>query len=161
MKQKVDPSIIANELKEGSVFFQRTQSISEPSSFTTSPSSEEVKEIKDVTDDTTVSRHHDTMTPNDNDIIPKEISSVSLPYPEEMIEKIRSAVKQLGRAAATYRFTDEEKKSLAHVQHEYEVQNIRTSENQITRIAINFILQDYELHKENSILSRAIESLNK
>jgi hypothetical protein len=37
---------------------------------------------------------------------------------------------------------------------------IRTTENEITRIAVNFLLYDYQSNGENSILHQCLLSLN-
>ncbi len=82
------------------------------------------------------------------------------PYNQDLIESIRKAVKGLGKEAATYRFTAEEKKSLADIVYQYRGQKIRTSENEITRIAINNLVEDYRQNGKNSVLARVINSLN-
>ena len=81
-------------------------------------------------------------------------------YHDTMIEVIRKAVKELGKEAATYRFTLEEKRRLADLLYTYRNRGIRTSENEITRIAVNFILQDYKENGEESILARSLGALN-
>jgi len=78
-----------------------------------------------------------------------------------MIEIIRGAVKQLGKEAATHRFTIEEKRALANIVFEYKDKQIRTSENEIARVAINFLVNDYRINGQNSILARVLERLNK
>ncbi len=95
--------------------------------------------------DTTVSAKRDTTIP---------------PYPETTIEAIRKAVKQLGKEAATYRFTVEEKKLLRDVVYTYLTQGVRTSENEITRIAIHFLIADYHENNRTSMLARVLERLN-
>jgi hypothetical protein len=87
--------------------------------------------------ETTVSRYHDTA-----------------------IEVIRKAVKDFGKEAATHRFTPEEKKAVADLIYTYKNRGLRTSENEITRIAVNFILHDYQEHGEESILARTLKALN-
>jgi len=86
---------------------------------------------------TTVSRYHDTI-----------------------IELVRQAVKELGKEAATHRFTLEEKKVIADIIYAYKNRGIRTSENEITRIAVNFLINDYRENGENSVLDRALKALN-
>lgn len=101
------------------------------------------KPVKD--NDTTVPSNHDTMTPTYND---------------ELVESIRKAVKQLGKEAATYRFTVDEKKALADILYRYKTQGIRASENEITRIAINFLIEDYRQNSSESVLAKVIDRLN-
>jgi hypothetical protein len=86
---------------------------------------------------TKVSRHHDTS-----------------------IEEIRKAVKIFGKEAATHRFTQEEKQKIAELIFAYSSQGIRTSENEIARIAVNFLVQDYKNNKKHSILDKVLRLLN-
>jgi hypothetical protein len=99
--------------------------------------------------DATTPRHHDTMPP----------TTVSR-YHDTVVEVVRRAVKEFGKEAATHRFTLEEKQAIAEVLYTYQRQGIRTSENEITRIAVNFILDDYREHGENSLLDRVLKALN-
>jgi hypothetical protein len=87
------------------------------------------------------SRHHDTMTP-------------------PMVEGVRKAVKRVGKEAATYRFTPEEKQHLADIVYTYGRQGYRTSENEITRIAVNWLLWDYQEQGEHSVLARLLKVLH-
>src|SRR5512147_3120282 len=74
--------------------------------------------------DTTVSimqpRHHDTTIPQADD---------------DIFDVVRKAVKQIGKEAATHRFTLDENNLLANIEYTYKRNGIRTSENEITRIA--------------------------
>ena len=81
-------------------------------------------------------------------------------YHETVIGIVRKAVKELGKEAATHRFTMDEKRAIADLIYTYKNQGIRTSENEITRIAVNFIVQDYKENGENSILEKALKALN-
>lgn len=151
MPKKLNEEAIQNELRGGSVFFppkpSEQQSIGSfdkgisrsPMHPTTEDSSEaRIDENKqEMHHDTMVSRHHD-----------------------QLIEVIRKAVRQQGKEAATYRFTRDEKKALANVVYACRNKDIRTSENEITRIAVNFIIQNHRENKQNSILSRVLERLN-
>ena len=104
--------------------------------------------------DTTIPRHHDTTTPRNHD------TTVSR-YHDTIIETVRKAVKEMGKEAATHRFTQEEKSTLAGIIYAYKGQGLKTSENEITRVAINFIISDYKANGENSVLDRALKALNK
>jgi hypothetical protein len=77
-----------------------------------------------------------------------------------IIELIRKAVKDVGKESATYRFTPEEKKALLELTFTYKVQGFKTSENELTRIAINFILEDRKQNGRNSILEKVLQALN-
>ena len=87
--------------------------------------------------DTTVSRCHDTT-----------------------IEAIRKVVKEFGKEAATHRFTAQEKQAIAEIVYAYKGKGVRTSENQIARIAINWLIVDYHENGENSVLELVLRALN-
>lgn len=90
--------------------------------------------------DPTQPRHHDTVTPS-------------------TIESIRKAVKQVGKEAATHRFTTEEKNKIADIVYTYFRQGYRTSENEISRIATNWLIKDYERNGKESVLHRVLKAL--
>jgi len=69
-------------------------------------------------------------------------------------------VKQLGKEAATHRFTTDEKRRLKAIEHAYLEKGIRTSENEITRISINYMLEDYKTNGRESILAQVLKLLN-
>lgn len=94
---------------------------------------------RDTTIPSMVSRHHDTSA---------------------IIERIRIAVKAFGKEAATHRFTLKEKQAIADLVYTYKTQGTKTSENEIARIGINFIIQDYRENGEDSILQKALKALN-
>ena len=79
--------------------------------------------------------------------------------PDTIIETIRKAVKYVGKDSATYRFTPEEKKALLELGFSYKMQGYKTSENELTRIAINFLLEDHRENGKNSILQRVLDAL--
>ena len=95
--------------------------------------------------DTTVSRYHETTTPR--------IHGVA-------VEIVRKAVKEYGKEAATHRFTVAEKREIADLIYTYKNQGIKTSENEVTRIAVNFVIEDYKENGENSVLHKILEALN-
>jgi len=79
---------------------------------------------------------------------------------DTMVETIRKAVKVIGKEAATYRFTRDEKKALAETIYAFRLRDIRISENEIARIAINFLFSDHLINKKESIIERVVEALN-
>ena len=81
-------------------------------------------------------------------------------YHDTIIQEVRKAVKELGKEAATHRFTDTEKKEVMDVIYAYKRQGVRTSENEITRIGVNFLIEDYKQNGENSILHKVLQALN-
>ena len=94
--------------------------------------------------DTTVSRHQATMK-NSND---------------DYIEAVRKAVKVLGEKAATHRFTGDEKEAIADIIYAMKKKGVTTTENEITRIAVNYLVWDHHQKKQASILSTVLERLN-
>ena len=69
-------------------------------------------------------------------------------------------MKELGKEAATHRFTPAEKRAVADIIYTYKQRGIRTSENEITRIAVNWIVEDFKRHGEASALARVLKTLN-
>ena len=76
-----------------------------------------------------------------------------------MIKGIRKAVKQLGKEAATHRFTREEKDAIARIVFTYGQQGVKTCENEIARIGINWLLQEHQANGRSSILHKVLTAL--
>ncbi len=100
-----------------------------------------------------IPRYHDTTTPRYHDTRQPQVYGVA-------IELVRKAVKEFGKEAATHRFTSTEKKQIADLIYTYKNQGVRTSENEITRIAVNFIVEDYRENGEGSVLHKILKALN-
>ena len=98
-------------------------------------------------------RHHATTVSSNRD-------TTVAPFHDTSIEIVRKAVRELGKEAATHRFTPEEKKALLDIIYSYKGTGIKTSENEVARIAINFIIEDYRKNGETSILDRVLKALN-
>jgi len=81
-------------------------------------------------------------------------------YHASMIEDIRKVVKQVGKESAFLRLTTEEKRRLVDIVYSFKRQGTKTSENELLRIALNFLLDDYEQHGEESVLARVLEALH-
>src|SRR5258706_11399231 len=73
-------------------------------------------------------------------------------YHDSTIELIRKAVRFIGKDAFFGRFTPEEKAMLSDAAYTYKRSGVKTSENEIVRIAVNFIVNDYQENGENSLL---------
>ena len=99
--------------------------------------------------------------PNRETMQPSNHDTVVSRYHDTTIETVRKAVKELGKEAATHRFTSEEKSAIADLVYAYKRQGIRTSENEITRIAVNFVLQDNQESGKNGVLDKVLRALNK
>ena len=95
--------------------------------------------------DTTTPRNHDTTVSRCHDTT---------------IEAIRKVVKEFGKEAATHRFTAQEKQAIAEIVYAYKGKGVRTSENQIVRIAINWLIADFHENREHSVLELVLRALN-
>ena len=187
-KKQIDSSVIENELKGASAFFPTPEQSERPAAHTDDipgkkvedPTQEksienpvvpadgkpqkrvsfqksiEEKQTREetkpannqlpVVTDATTPRNHDTMVSR---------------YQETTIEIVRRAVKEFGKEAATHRFTQNEKNAIADIVYSYGRQALKTSENQIARIAVNFLITDYKENGANSILEKVLKALNK
>lgn len=76
-----------------------------------------------------------------------------------LIETIRKSVKEVGRDQAIFRLTNKEKLELADIAYNYRRQGIKTSENEVARIAINYLFEDYKDRGKDSFLNKVIEAL--
>jgi hypothetical protein len=162
MKKKLNVENIQSELHGGSAFFPGYKSADSPppkeepvqAERVTMPPKEKKPAVKPrASRDTTVSRHHDTTVSRYHDTTTPEQDS-------DIFEVVRKAVRQLGKEAATHRFTLAEKNLLADIEYTYKREGIRTSENEITRISINYIIEDYRQNGEESILAKILKRLN-
>ncbi len=153
MKKQLNIDAIKNEL-EGSVFFPtKPKDLAQPE-----PSSTSAPDVQPTgsAEPTVVSRDHDTMV---DTTIPR-YHDTTVPSEDELLEAVRRAVKQIGKEAATQRLTLEEKKALRAIEFTYAQQGIMTSGNEIIRIGMNYLLQDYQRHGETSILAKVLKRLN-
>jgi hypothetical protein len=79
----------------------------------------------------------------------------------ESLESIRKIVKNPGKEYVLYvRLSKEEKDKIADVSYTYKRQGIRTSDNELVRVAINALIEDYKANGESSLLARIITSLH-
>ena len=76
-----------------------------------------------------------------------------------MVRRLRKAVKEVGKEAATHRFTQAEKESLRDIVYTYGRQGYRTSENEIARIGVNWLVEDYRENGKRSVLHRILKAL--
>jgi hypothetical protein len=79
---------------------------------------------------------------------------------EGLIERVRRVVKESGKEVSYVRLTPEEKRRVSDVVYSYKRQGTRTSENELLRIAVNSLLEDYEDNGKGSMLAKVIEALN-
>ena len=163
MKKRLDEDTIKNELQE-SVYFQKTgnkniNSMGLPVNKLKSNPSDDI--LPPSNHDTMQPSNYDTMQPSNHDtVIPSNHDTVIPRYHGDILENVRKALKAYGKEAATHRFTPKEKHEITALIYAYKKQGIRTNENEIARIAINFILRDYKEFGEESILDLVLKLLN-
>ncbi len=145
MSKQLNETAIVNELRGASGFFRRGTPPPAPEPMPKAATSRDT--LTPRHHDTTVSSHHDTVIPHHDD-------------DSDLIESVRRAVREPGKEAATHRFSLAEKRAVADIVYTYKQQGIRTSENEITRIAINTLIEDYRRNGENSLLAQMLAKLN-
>jgi len=92
------------------------------------------------------------------------LASMQARTDEAMVEQVRKVVKNLGKEVVFLRLTPQEKREITAVVYTlndlYQGEIRKTTENEIGRIAVNFLLSDYKENGESSILARVIKALN-
>jgi hypothetical protein len=83
---------------------------------------------------------------------------------DDIVETIRKTVKQVGKDTLFVRLTPAEKHQVASVVYTfneiYRGEGRKTSENEIGRIGVKFLLEDYKANGEQSILAKVLAALN-
>ena len=133
--------------------------------FSSSPSSESFKieniekqdKRKKPVKATKKTRHHAIMQSSNHAVMQ---SSMTSRRHDAIIEKVRKTVKAIGKEPSTHRLTPEEKRAIIDIVYSYKSRGIKTSENEIARIAIGFLVNEYKENGKNSILHKAIKALN-
>jgi hypothetical protein len=91
-------------------------------------------------------------------------ASIISEQPYDLVEAIRRTVKQVGKDSLFVRVTPGEKRAVLSAVYSfnelYSGGGRKTTENEISRIAINLLLEDYRENGNNSILARVLASLN-
>lgn len=101
------------------------------------------------------------MPPRHHEIIPPRDHTTTRPVAQStIVAEVHKAVKQIGRFEGTHRYTEAEKDGLDEVIRAFKKKRIRTSENEIARIGINFLLEDFRRNGRDSVLSQVLSSLH-
>lgn len=163
MNKRLPTNSIANELSGSSVFFQPSPQSESPQE---SPTPKMTQTEESNPKATMTPRHHETTTARQETIKEPSNSAQKQDVTSEdmaaaTLEIIRKTVRQIGKEAATHRFTTEEKNVLTDIVYTYTRQGYKTSENEITRIAVNWLVLDYQERGEQSVLARMLEALHK
>jgi hypothetical protein len=139
-RKKLDTQAVENELSGGSLFFRRgrgeetTPAVAEP--VDTDASDESAQEHATV-----------TVHPPSRDEGEESI---------DLAEVIRRAVRPLGKEAVSYRFTAEEHRALDQLTFSYKQSGVRTSTNELVRIAVNYLLEDHRRNGRTSLLCKVL-----
>ena len=153
MKKQLPTDGIANELTGSSVFFANGQPAAETQPHTVAPAVDTDHASRPGSNHApTVAGNHATVPPSDES---------GADQTGDDLESIRQVVKQVGKEAATYRLTREEKQQLGELVYRYGQQGYRTSENEITRIAINWLLRDQRSRGPQSVLAQLLDALHR
>ena len=78
----------------------------------------------------------------------------------DVIEAIRKTVRHVGKEVSFVRLTPEEKRQLSDIAYTYKSQGLKTSENEISRIGINWLFEDYHANGAASVLAQVLAALN-
>lgn len=78
---------------------------------------------------------------------------------DDYVETIRLALKEVGKETTSYRLHEKEKEALDEMLYQLKRRKLKSNENEVMRIAINFILGDYQANGDQSILVRALEHM--
>jgi len=78
----------------------------------------------------------------------------------DIVQAVRKTLKTQGKEVAFTRITLKEKGRLADILYTYKRQGRKTTENEITRIAINYLVEDYMAHGDLSILASIFAALD-
>ncbi|HWQ04614.1 MAG TPA: hypothetical protein VN452_04590 [Longilinea sp.] len=81
----------------------------------------------------------------------------------DLIKTIRKAVRQVGKEVLFVRLSPDEKKAIGSIVYSfnelYRGEGRKTSENEIGRIGLNYLLEDYRQNGNNSILAQVLAAL--
>ena len=126
-----------------------------------SPASAPAAATRSRDHDTKRPPRHESMSPGSREpVIPRYPDTTTPEDTTELVGVIRRVVRVVGKEGATLRLTAEEKARLADVIYAYKRKGKRTSETEIIRIALNYVLTDLERNGDRSILSQVLEALD-
>jgi hypothetical protein len=88
----------------------------------------------------------------------RKLASMQASYPDDLVESIRRTVKVTGKEVSYVRLTTQEKDELIDVVYNCKSQDFKTTENEVGRIAVNFVIKDYKANGADSILARVLKA---
>ena len=163
MKKKLNTDNILNELKGGSAHFRQAEAVEEEMSDIVAPEEEAIEEEESPGTDS-VAKEEESKVSKARSRRPtrsKPDTSTAISSDQaDLIELISKNVKPVGKEAAFCRFTPEEKSALGDIIYTYKRNGIRTSENEVVRVAVNWLIENYHADGQYSVLAQVLERLN-
>ena len=158
---------IANELEGASLYFNQPPQPSKPKPNFKTPAVKPASQHVIPQPNLNAKKKNDTLSNHSSELAGVQDSlqaSMRSIKPDDPIETIRKTVKQVGKDTVFIRLTADEKAEIASIVYTfnelYRGDGRKTSENEIGRIALNFLLKDYRENGELSILARVLAALN-
>ncbi len=148
MKKTFDTTSLVNELRGQSVFFPTKEDATKLDASTPTPP---VENQPHQTTKRNLSNRQESLQASNH---------ASTLAPEELIEETRKILKLLGREVIYVRSTQEEKDQIGDIVYTLRRQGIKTSDNEICRIAINVVLAEYKTNGEQSVLAKVLKALH-
>ncbi len=154
MKKTLVTTEIMNELRGQSAFFpnyrKERQSEEKPT-----PSSEH--QNKEQRETPVLESTEQTESKRASNIASKRASTLAKDIDFAALHK---TLKLIGKEVLYVRLTQEEKNQVADIEYTYQRQGIKTSGNEIGRIALNVLLADYKTNGEHSILAKMLAEIH-
>lgn len=142
MKKKLNTDAIMNELRGASVFFPPAPELHEVQA-------PPVIEFPVPTSPKLPPTSHTSERP-----------SRQASQHDSLLAEIRRTIKVQGKEVSYVRLTQEEKNQLADIIYSYKRQGVKTTETEISRIAINYLVEEFKINGQASVLARLLVLLN-
>jgi hypothetical protein len=157
MSKKLKNDSLVNELEGGSAFFTpKTAGATEPKVKGYPPSTESGSQesVPSVEESSPVQ----PTNPDSEDVASTE-SETQASLHASTLASIRSTVRKIGKESVYVRATPEEKLALSDIVYALKREGVRTTENEVSRIALNFLIEDYKQKGKGSVLAQVIAAL--
>jgi hypothetical protein len=169
MGKKLNIAGIENELQGASVFFPSGPSVSIPMTKTPplehhqpapAPAPVPPSPAQTVTNTSTEATSDEQSTSpkdkrSDSTIARKQDSKIASTH-ASMLAKITKAIREVGKEVSYTRLTRDEKKQIVEIIYTFRSEGVKLSENELMRIALHVVLEDYKSNKSNSILHKML-----
>jgi hypothetical protein len=142
-KKKLNIESVTNELQGASKYFERPKDDAPALPIRT----QNLTKPKEISNN------------KDSKIASKQASMLASSQ-DSMVQDIRKSVKEVGKETLFLRLTPEEKNQLKDIVYSLSKQRSKISDNEVGRIALNYLLEDYKASGKNSMLAKVIEALN-